>query len=144
MFRKILVAAGGAEDEHQTVPVVTALAKAFDSDVLVVHARERVVTSVATIEAESVPEAFQHAKHVAKRLVEAGVRATSEVDSTRPDRVAHLILEKAKHFKADLIVVGGHHAHGLKESLFGDMGKVLAHGASCPVLFMPSTDEGKG
>ena len=41
-------------------------------------------------------------------------------------------------FEADLIVVGTHHAHGVRESIFGDIGKVLAHGAKCPVLLMPS------
>jgi len=45
MFSKILVAVGGAEDATETVPVVTGLAKAFDSKVLVVHMRERVVTA---------------------------------------------------------------------------------------------------
>ncbi|MHB8500564.1 MAG: hypothetical protein ACYDHE_06400 [Candidatus Acidiferrales bacterium] len=45
MFRKILVAVGGSEHASETVPVVTGLAKAFDSDVLVVHMRERVVAS---------------------------------------------------------------------------------------------------
>jgi nucleotide-binding universal stress UspA family protein len=59
MFRKILVAVGGSEDASQTVPVVTALANAFDADVLVVHMRERIVTAVATLERETIPESLQ-------------------------------------------------------------------------------------
>jgi len=45
MFSKILVAVGGPDDAEETVPVVAGLAKAFNSEVLVVHMRERVVTS---------------------------------------------------------------------------------------------------
>jgi nucleotide-binding universal stress UspA family protein len=38
----------------------------------------------------------------------------------------------------DLIVIGAHHPHNVRESLFGDIGKFLAHRAHCPLLLMPS------
>src|SRR2546427_205983 len=53
MFSKILVAVGGPDDAEETLSVVSGLAKAFNSEVLVVHMRERVVTSAATIEKET-------------------------------------------------------------------------------------------
>lgn len=138
MFRKILVAVGGSEDASQTVPVVAALANAFDSEVLVVHMRERIVTSAATLEQESIPESFQFGEKVAARLVEAGVDASSDIDSHRPEFLGKFILDKAEDFGADLIVVGSHHAHGLRERMFGDIGKELVHGSKCPLLLMPS------
>jgi nucleotide-binding universal stress UspA family protein len=141
MFRKILVAVGGSEDASQTVPVVTALANAFDADVLVVHMRERIVTAVATLERETIPESFQFGEKVAARLVEAGVKATSDIDSHRPEFLAKFILDKAEEFGADLIVVGSHHAHGLRERMFGDIGRELAHNSRCPLLLMPSGPE---
>jgi nucleotide-binding universal stress UspA family protein len=139
MFRKILVAVGGPEDASETVPVVTGLAKAFDAEVLVVHMRERIVTSVATLEAETIPESFHLSEDVVRRLVKAGVKARSDVASRRPDRLAQFILDKADEFDADLIVIASHHSHGLRESMFGDIGKALAHGAQCPLLLMPSS-----
>jgi nucleotide-binding universal stress UspA family protein len=36
-------------------------------------------------------------------------------------------------------VVGSHHAHGLRDRMFGDIGKELAHGTRCPLLLMPSS-----
>lgn len=138
MFRKILIAVAGSEDESQTVPVVADLAKAFDSEVIVVHIRERVVTSVKTLEDESIPEAFAFGKQVSQRLAELGVKSTWDVSSARPDQLSRAVLRKADELEADLIVVGTHHAHGVRESIFGDIGKVLAHGAHCPVLLMPS------
>jgi nucleotide-binding universal stress UspA family protein len=139
MFKKILVAVGGSEDASETVPVVTGLAKAFEADVLVVHMRERIVTSVATLEKETIPESFQFGEEVVRQLVKAGVKAASDVDSARPEHLATYILAKADEFSAELIVVGSHHAHGLRDRMFGDIGKTLAHGTRCPLLLMPSS-----
>jgi len=139
MFEKILLAVGGSEDANQTVPVVTGLAKLMDADVLVVHMRERIVTSVATLEAETIPESFKFGEEIVRQLVKAGVKARSDIDSARPEHLAAFILAKADEFKADLIVVGSHHAHGLRDRMFGDIGKTLVHGARCPLLLMPSS-----
>ncbi|MDQ6879353.1 MAG: universal stress protein [Candidatus Dormibacteraeota bacterium] len=138
MFTKILVAVGGSEDASETVPVITGLAKAFDADVLVVHMRERIVTSVATMEKETIPESFKFGEEIVRRLVKAGVRAKSDIDSARPEHLAAFILDKAVEFDADLIVVGSHHAHGLRDRMFGDIGRTLVHGSQCPLLLMPS------
>jgi nucleotide-binding universal stress UspA family protein len=141
MFNKILLAVGGSEDASETVPVITGLANAFDADVLVVHMRERIVTSVATIEKETIPESFQFGEEIVRRLVKAGVRAKSDIDSARPEHLAAFILAKADEFDADLVVVGSHHAHGLRDRMFGDIGKALAHGTRCPLLLMPSSSD---
>lgn len=131
---------GGTEHATELVPVITGLARAFDSEVLVVHMRERIVTSVATIEKETIPESFRFGEAVARRLVEAGIKASSDIDSHRPERLAEFILEKADEFAAELIVVGAHHAHGLKERVTGDLGRKIVHGARCPVLMMPGDE----
>ncbi len=138
MFSKIVVAVGGPEDAGETVPVVTGLAKTFGSDVLVVHMRERIVTSAATIEKESIPESFRFGEEIAHTLIAAGVKARSDIDSHRPDRLAEFILEKAREFDAELIVIGGHHVHGLRDRIAGDLGHKVVHGADCPVLMMPT------
>ncbi len=141
MFSKILVAVGGPEDAEEVVPVVAGMAKAFGSEVLVVHMRERVVTAAATIEKETIPEAFRFGEQIADQLVVAGVRASADIRGHRPDRLAEFILDEAKKFKAELIIIGGHHAHGMHDRIFGDIGKTLAHGAECPLLLMPSGHE---
>ena len=141
MFSKILVAVGGPDDAEETLSVVSGLAKAFNSEVLVVHMRERVVTAAATLEKETIPEAFQFGVKIADQLVQAGIKASADVRGHRPDRLADFILDEAKKFKAELIIIGGHHAHGMRDRIFGDIGKSLAHGAECPLLLMPSGPE---
>jgi len=138
MFSKILVAVGDPEDAEETVPVVTGLAKAFGSEVLVVHMRERVVTAAATMERETIPEAFRFGEQIAATLVEAGVKASADIRGHRPNRLAEFVLDEAKKFRADLIIIGGHHAHGMRDRIFGDIGRTLAHGSECPLLLMPS------
>jgi nucleotide-binding universal stress UspA family protein len=138
MFSKILVAVGSPEDADETVPVVTGLGKAFDSKVLVVHMRERVVTAAATVEKETIPEAFRFGEHIAATLREAGIDATADIRGHRPNQLAEFILDEANKFHADLIIVGGHHPHGMRDRIFGDLGKTLAHGAKCPLMLMPS------
>jgi nucleotide-binding universal stress UspA family protein len=138
MFSKILVAVGGPEDAKETVPVVAGLAKAFGANVLVVHMRERVVSAAATVEKETIPDAFRFGEEIADELMVLGVHATADTRGHRPDMLAKFILEEAKKFGAELIVIGGHHAHGMHDRIFGDLGKELAHGGNVPLLLMPS------
>ena len=141
MFSKILVAVGDPEDAEETVPVVTGLAKAFGSEVLVVHMRERVVTAAATMERETIPEAFRFGEQIAATLVEAGIKASADIRGHRPNRLAEFVLDEAKKFRAELIIIGGHHGHGMHDLIFGDIGKTLAHGSECPLLLMPSSHQ---
>jgi len=114
------------------------MAKAFGSEVSVYHARQRVVGSSSIAEKESVHESFEFGYGVAARLKEEGITATALVESARPDRLADHLLAQAEATGAELIVIGGHHAHNIREQVLGDLGKELAHRALCPVLMMPS------
>jgi nucleotide-binding universal stress UspA family protein len=139
LFERILVAVAEAEDVEQTMATVTALAKAFSSEVVVFHARERLVGPDDVEEQETIPQSQEYGERMATRLEDAGIKADVVVESVRPNRLADHILAHAEKAKADLIVIGGHHPHNLRETIFGDIGKALVHGARCPVLLMPST-----
>ena len=141
MFTRILLAVAEAEDTSETVQTVVALAKAFDSEVVVVHARERIVGPRDEVrEQETIPESQRYGEKMAAKLEEAGLRTRLVVASIRPDKLGDLILAEAKADNVGLIVIGGHHPHNLRESVFGDIGKTLAHRALCPVLLMPSVE----
>jgi len=141
MLGQILLAVDQAEDIESTIALVLALAKAFGSEVSVYHARERVVSASATSEAESVHDSFEFGRAVAERFSEQGIKATPLIESSRPDRLADHLLAQAEATGAELIVIGGHHAHSVRERVLGDIGKQLAHRALCPVLLMPSAPE---
>jgi nucleotide-binding universal stress UspA family protein len=142
MFKHILLAVDLTEDVDDTVAMVAAMAKAFGSEVSVYHARQRVVGATATAEKESVRESFEFGYGVAGRLAEQGINAIALVESARPDRLADHLLAQAEATGAELIVIGGHHSHNIREQILGDIGKELAHRAHCPVLMMPSAPRG--
>jgi nucleotide-binding universal stress UspA family protein len=100
------------------------------------------VLAQKVLEAESIPEAHAFGREIAQRLIDQGLHAKAEVESANPDTIGARILEKAVEIDADLIVIGGHKPHSVRERLLGDIGKELAHGARCPVLLMPSAKEG--
>jgi nucleotide-binding universal stress UspA family protein len=141
MFKSILLAVDETEDVEDTIALVAAMAKAFGSEVNVFHARQRVVGTSSTAEKESIHESFEFGYGVAGRLSEQGIKATALVESARPDRLADHLLAQAEAIGAELIVIGGHHAHNIREQVLGDIGKELAHRAHCPVLMMPSASQ---
>src|SRR5712692_11194446 len=138
MFSKILVAVGGPDDAEETLSLVSGLAKAFNSEVLVVHMRERVVTSAATIEKETIPEAFQFGVKIADQLVQNGIKARADIRGHRPDRLADFILDEANKFRAELIIIGGHHAHGMRDRILGDIDKTLGQRREREMIIMTS------
>jgi nucleotide-binding universal stress UspA family protein len=140
MFRRILVAVAEAEDVSQTLETVVALAKAFKSEVTVYHARQRVIGPDEVEEQESIPQSEEFGERLAQRLEKDGVKSRVIVESIRPNRLADHILAQAKAGESDLIVIGGHHPHNLRETVFGDIGRALAHRSVCPVLLMPSVE----
>lgn len=139
MFDHILVAIAEAEDVRETMAVVKAVAQAFTSEVTVYHARERIVGPSDVEEQESIRQAQAYGERIVDELDAADIRSRVIVESIRPERLGDHILAQARSADAALIIVGGHHAHNVRESVFGDIGKVLAHRSVCPVLFMPST-----
>ncbi len=138
MFARILLPVDEAEDMQQLIDTVAALGTAFRSRVTVLHFRERQITTGASRARETVHDAAAFGRKVADELTGRGVEATITIDSARPDNVGRRIAEKAEEIDAELIVVGGHHAHNVKERILGDLGKVLAHRARCPLLMLPS------
>ena len=141
MFKNILVAVDEHEDPEKLLQAIADMGKAFSSTVTVLHLRERRVRAQKVLEAESIPEAHAFGREIAKRLAERGIKARAEVESANPDAIGARILEKAEEIEADLIVIGGHRPHSVRERLLGDIGKELAHGARCPLLLMPSSTE---
>lgn len=141
MFKNILVAVDEHENPEQLLQVISGLGKAFSSTVTVLHLRERRVLPQKVVEAESIADAHAFGREIAHRLTALGVKARAEVDSANPDAIGARILDKAAEIEADLIVIGGHKPHSVRERLLGDIGKELAHGAMCPVLLMPSLKE---
>jgi nucleotide-binding universal stress UspA family protein len=143
MFKRILLAVDDGKDASGAIRAAKALARAFSSDVTVLHVRERRVTSAAVIEKETIPESFAYGETVAASLAEDGIRASAVIVAAEPQHLATRILAHAEEVGAELIVIGGHPPRSIRERLFGDIGRALAQQARFPVLLVPAETGGQ-
>lgn len=73
-------------------------------------------------------------------LASAGLKATAAVRSGNPKE---LILEEAKEWNADLIVVGSHGRRGFRRFLLGSVSEAVAMKAHCSVVVLRSPASSK-
>lgn len=120
------------------------LARAFDSEVIILHAdpEARVVGTTAEageIFVEPSPESVQLAQAKLKELMDSlakfGVNVSAE--GLRGPTVEQVLLE-AKRLNADLIIIGSHHHSALYNLLVGSVTHDVLKRSHCPVLVVPS------
>ena len=70
------------------------------------------------------------------RAREEGVEAEGTVVETLSRRVADKILEDARAWRSDLIVMGTHGLRGFLHLAVGSDAEAVLHGAACPVLLI--------
>ena len=134
MFERVLLAVDGSKHSERAISVASELAQRFGSEVLVLNIREVVLTTRSgPIEKESLEESRSLVKKVAERLVRDGVNARGESSKVVQSGPAKEILDVAKEFEANLIVMGTRGHSELTGLLLGSVAsKVLRH-AECPV-----------
>jgi nucleotide-binding universal stress UspA family protein len=102
MFEKILLAVDGSEHSRKAAAAAGDLARKSSGEVRVLYVHEEGLFSPI----ESRPEAQSMVDGVVEGLVADGVKASGEAVATRIGSVAPTILEAARSFSADLIVMG--------------------------------------
>lgn len=141
MFKHILVPVDGSETAQKAVEKAAGLAQAFGSAVSVIYVidpypftglgsdfayGQAEYLSAATAEAE---QAIQAARQT---LTQAGIALTTKV--VEEHATWRGILDAAKTFGADLIVMGSHGRHGIEKVVLGSVAqRVLSH-AHLPVV----------
>ena len=134
MYKKITLAVDGSEHAKKAVAAAAELAKASDGEIRVFNVREVDVAKLGGTIAETADEAAQLVNGVVHDLHAQGVKASGDARSAAFGRAAQEILDEAKSFGADLIVMGSRGLSDFKALLLGSVAhKVLQH-AECPVL----------
>ena len=138
---KILLAIDGSEHSARTVDALGSHPWPSGSTVRVLSVVDQVVTAtpeVAIFSAETIEAERQQFTQVADELTtrfanwlcSSGLTAEKQVRTGDPTAV---ILDEAKEWGADLIVVGSHGRTGIKRWLLGSVAQSIVNQAPCSV-----------
>lgn len=142
---KILLAIDGSPCSEVAVETLLAQYKPADTEVLILHAVETqklmpipysygagpmFVQDYTAIAKQWRCEGEELASGTAKRLQAAGFKTSTQVEE---GDARHLILDWAKKWHPDLILLGSHGRRGLDRFLLGSVSEAVARHAPCSV-----------
>ena len=140
-FKHILIAVDGEPVSAHAAEIGLGLARSLGAEVAFLHAIEPGLTySPGVAPKDLVGEAEQDA-----RKVLAGFRSLSPdlsiLEFVQVGKPPHEIVNAAKTWPADLIVMGSHGRHGISRALLGSVAEAVMRYAPCPVLVIPAKRE---
>jgi nucleotide-binding universal stress UspA family protein len=134
VYEKLLLAVDGSEHSREAVAAATELARAFKSDVLVFHVREREFIGRGSYDVETTAQAQKAVDEAVRQVEGAGVKARGQLVNAEIGHVPKEILAAAKGFDAGLIVMGSRGLSDLEGLLVGSVTHKVVHLGDCPVL----------
>ncbi|MBI2237930.1 MAG: universal stress protein [Actinobacteria bacterium] len=134
MFEKILLAVDGSEHSKRAADAAADIAKKSGGEVLVFHVREVEMGRGTYPAVETPSEAADLVNGVVHELHAAGVTARGDARSAPFGRAAHDIIDEAKTFGADVIVMGSRGLSDFSAMLVGSVAHKVIHLSECPVL----------
>jgi len=142
MYKHILVAVDGSDTSNLALQEAMKLAKEQQAALRLVHVVDETPTYMTMDTAFALGD-FQKAMREAGQKVLATCAATAhqagvEVDTKfivlQTQRICDAIIEEAKRWPADLIVIGTHGRHGFNHLLLGSVAEGVIRLATSPVL----------
>lgn len=128
MFRKILLALDRGGLAESAIPTVVAVAKPWDSQVVVVTVHD------TSSDLEAAEAAKARVDAVVRRLTAAGLGATGEVRTTYRHPAAGEVAAAAAEHGAELVAMGSHGRSELGGLFLGSVSHQVAARVDCPVL----------
>lgn len=135
---RILLAIDDSDPSRKATAMAARIALQWNSEVLVLHVRERQVARHALLETETSQDAAETVNRAVYDLDRAGVRASGEARSTRFGGVPQEIIDVADVASVDLIVIGSRRLSCLRGFVQSSVSHRLLHLARMPVLVVPS------
>jgi nucleotide-binding universal stress UspA family protein len=143
MYQRILVPVDGSTTAQRALDEALRFGRQEGAQLELVH----VVGDVRLMEANSYinyAEIKETMKRSGRRILDhaqavvqqAGVTAETQMLEANGDRVANVIVEEAKRWPADLIVIGTHGRSGFSRVLFGSVAEGVVRTAHIPVLLI--------
>lgn len=145
MYQRILIAVDGSDPSNHALREAIALAQNLHAALRIVHVVDEVtlnwegeyadMSEILKSFRDSGQRILEKAQNIAR---EAGMEHEAKLleIQTFGHRISDLIVEEAKDWPADLIVVGTHGRRGLHDVLLGSVSDGVARRASVPVLLV--------
>jgi nucleotide-binding universal stress UspA family protein len=143
MFTRILAAIKDEQQGQAVLDLVSSVATEGVSQVRVLHLRERELSGLSWYAREGSAQAGYVADAAVFEARMAGFAAGGGVRSAIVDRVAEAILDEARLFGADLIILGHPRRAEFVSRLFGSVTQRVVQRAICPVMIAGRTPRGK-
>ena len=144
-YKRILVPVDGSATSNQGLREAIELAKAQAASIRLVHVADEHSIAMMGIESavnfdelvRSVTAAGRNNLRNAERMVRrAGLEASSALLETLTGPVADSIIDEAKKWRADLIVIGTHGRRGVRRLVMGSDAEQIVRLSPVPVLLV--------
>lgn len=135
MYKKVLFAYDPEGLADRAVPAIEAIVAGSGAEVLVVTVRDdmREFEPAAALE--------RRARAAVASLREGGIDARGEMLRVYSDSTSHALLDRARQYRPDLVVLGSHGRGDLAGLLLGSVAHRVAAGLTCQVMIVRGGDD---
>lgn len=137
MFEHILLATDASGPSRRAVALAGDIARDHASEVIVLHAVPRVVSSSGTLDLEEPESAREIVEASVRELKDGGVSARGELIRVLQGHLARGIVESAASANADVIVMGARGKSDFGGLFLGGVTQRVLHLAERPVIVVP-------
>ena len=146
MYKRILVPVDGSPTSTRGLDEAIRLAKLTGAGIRLVHVLDQLAftaglenyaVDVFGILKDAGEKVLQQMK---ERVAASGVDVTTYISEPLSGRVCDVVIDQAKAFGADLIVLGTHGRRGAGRLFLGSDAEQILRSATVPVLLIRSTD----
>ena len=146
MYKRILVAVDGSDTSRHAFDAALAHAKTHAAELQPIYVVENAAIyynvpgyDPSVLRDQLVAQGNALAKDFTTLMQAAGVKGETKLsEATSLNDVSSLILDGAKAFDADLIVLGTHGRRGFRRLVLGSIAEQCVRHATLPVLLIPA------
>jgi len=144
IYKRILVPVDGSPTSIAGLKEAVKLAKNLHAKLCLLHVVDETIVFNTPEGGINVEPILDEMKRGGKRLLRRaeklasalGVKPDSESRESAGERVADVIVERAKRLRSDLIVMGTHGRRGVSRMLMGSDAELVVRNAPAPVLLV--------
>lgn len=142
MYKHVLVAVDGSDTSNLALQEAMKLAKEQQAALRLVHVVDETPTYMTMDTAFALGDFQKAMREAGQKMLatcaakarQAGVEVDTKFIVLQTQRICDAIIEEAKRWPADLIVIGTHGRHGFNHLLLGSVAEGVIRLATSPVL----------